>query len=100
MSASHRRSVLVTGGSGLLGRAVLHDLVQAGWQVHATVHSTPVQLQQVQCHSVDLTHSDAVETLLVSVRPSAVVHCAAERRPDVVDEVVIYYARCLLYYGV
>src|SRR3546814_468178 len=80
-------SVRVAGCSGLLGRAVLRALVAAGLQVHATQHSRPVAQAGVQSHSVDLTQREAVEALIAALQPSAVVHCAAERRPDVVDEV-------------
>ena len=71
-------SVLVTGGSGLLGRSVCAALAAAGYAVTPLSHSkvgpglVPYDLRA-------LSPASASELIAGHV---AVVHCAAERRPD------------------
>lgn len=71
MSAPTKGRALVTGGSGLLGRQVVAALTEAGWEVAAPTHA-----------ACDLTHAEAVDHLLESVRPALIVNCAALRHPD------------------
>ncbi|XP_019747491.1 methionine adenosyltransferase 2 subunit beta isoform X1 [Hippocampus comes] len=75
------RRVLVTGASGLLGRAVLKEFQKRGCAVTGTAYrrAGPCLLR------CDLTDEDAVKTLMSQCKPHVVVHCAAERRPDVVE---------------
>ncbi|KAL8286797.1 hypothetical protein RQP46_004325 [Phenoliferia psychrophenolica] len=74
--------VLITGASGLLGRAVLREFKQAGHDVTGTAFTrTGEGLVQV-----DLQDKDALEKLVNEVKPQVVVHCAAERRPDVAEK--------------
>ncbi|BEI91315.1 uncharacterized protein CcaverHIS019_0401350 [Cutaneotrichosporon cavernicola] len=77
---SESRRVVVTGASGLLGRAVVEAFRARGDDVTALAHTrvrdgfTPL----------DLTDTKAVEAFFE--RPvDVVVHCAAERRPDVAE---------------
>lgn len=65
------KTVLVTGGSGLLGRQVVSALAAEGWQVVAPTHA-----------ACDLIQPEAVRGLLESVCPALIVNCAAERHPD------------------
>ena len=71
-------SVLVTGASGLLGRSVVSQLTRNGFTVTALSHSnngphhTPFDLRRL----TPVTASQLV------AGHAAVVHCAAERRPD------------------
>src|SRR5260370_23212030 len=59
--------ILVTGGSGFLGRQVLAVLAQRGYQnVSAPAHA-----------DYDLTHGDEVAACIRDVRPDAIVHLAA-----------------------
>jgi GDP-L-fucose synthase len=60
------RAVLVTGGSGFLGRQVVAKLRAAGAEV-AVARSA----------EFDLTHQDAVEALFAGTKPELVVHLAA-----------------------
>jgi S-adenosylmethionine synthetase len=71
--------ILVTGASGLLGRAVFKHFEARGEPVIGTgfTRVSPPLLQ------LNLTDRVAVEAFLGTHRPSVVVHCAAERRPDV-----------------
>lgn len=63
--------VLVTGGSGTLGSQVVKALQLAEIEVVAPTHQ-----------AVDLTDPEAVESLLANTRPTHIVNCAAQRRPD------------------
>ncbi|MCX8014082.1 MAG: SDR family oxidoreductase [Rectinema sp.] len=74
-------NILVTGASGLLGRAVMKKLgSHDGWEVRGTAFSRvrpPLEM-------LDLTDEQQVARFFAVHRPDVVIHLAAERRPDVV----------------
>jgi S-adenosylmethionine synthetase len=74
--------VIVTGASGVLGTAVENALQAAGHEVTGLSHS------RAGCGLVqlDLTKQDEVEKLFERIQPDWVIHCAAERRPDVAEK--------------
>jgi dTDP-4-dehydrorhamnose reductase len=73
-------TVLLTGASGLLGRAVLRELTaEPAWQVCGTAFSRA----RPGLVRLDLCDEPAVAAFLDRTRPDAIVHAAAERRPDV-----------------
>ncbi len=75
--------VLVTGAEGFIGSAVVHALVQAGVQVHASIfdQSTLWRLQDVLDHIVlnttDITDAQAARNLIRRTAPVSVIHLAA-----------------------
>lgn len=70
--------VLVTGGSGLLGSALVELLARKGHAVVATYHShKPKPLSSVKWVKVDISQGYLLEDLAWKERPQAVVHCAA-----------------------
>ncbi|WFC95064.1 Vacuolar protein sorting-associated protein vps5 [Malassezia brasiliensis] len=73
--------VLVTGASGLLGRAVVAAAEARGDEVVGVAHSRA----QGALRKLDLCDADAVRALLADVQPDAVIHTAAERRPDAME---------------
>ncbi|WFD06596.1 Vacuolar protein sorting-associated protein vps5 [Malassezia vespertilionis] len=73
--------VLVTGASGLLGRALMTACEDAGYDTHGTAFSRANA--KVAC--VDLRESAEVDVLVQACKPDVVLHTAAERRPDVVE---------------
>jgi S-adenosylmethionine synthetase len=77
------RRVVVTGASGVLGTAVYNAFKAAEWNTIGLARSgiAPGLTQ------IDLLDEAAVEALFRHSRPHWVVHCAAERRPDVVEKV-------------
>jgi sorting nexin-1/2 len=73
--------VLVTGASGLLGRAVVQRLKEDGHEVVGVGLSR----SNIEVTKLDLTDEEALQRFLDSTQPEAIVHTAAERRPDVVE---------------
>ena len=72
-------SILITGASGLLGRAVRHACTQVpAWHVSGLAFS--------RAHNgldrLDLCDARAVKEYLDARQPRIILHCAAERRPD------------------
>jgi S-adenosylmethionine synthetase len=74
--------VIVTGASGVLGSAVLNAFETAGHDVVGLGHSRVIGKIQ----KVDLTKVDEVNTFFNKFKPNWVIHCAGERRPDVVEK--------------
>ena len=73
--------LLVTGASGLLGRAVMQECTRAGHEVIGLAFSR-VSGALVK---LDLTDAEAIHSLIQRERPDVVINLAAERRPDVVE---------------
>ncbi|BGP39999.1 hypothetical protein JCM10450v2_003979 [Rhodotorula kratochvilovae] len=73
--------VLVTGASGLLGRAVLAEFKAKGHDVKGTAYSRA----SGDLVKLDLQDEEAVKAFFEDYKPEVVVHCAAERRPDAVE---------------
>ncbi|KAF9335484.1 hypothetical protein BG006_011413 [Podila minutissima] len=74
--------VIVTGASGLLGRAVAKEFKDAGHEVIGLAFSRA----KGDLKKLDLEDSPAVEAFVDHEKPDVIVHCAAERRPDVVEK--------------
>ncbi|KAF9114839.1 hypothetical protein BGX27_009676 [Mortierella sp. AM989] len=74
--------VLVTGASGLLGRAVMTEFKNAGHEVIGAAYSRA----NGDLKKLNLEDSAAVEAFIDQGKYDVVVHCAAERRPDVVEK--------------
>ncbi|KAI6107607.1 hypothetical protein EDD17DRAFT_1882790 [Pisolithus thermaeus] len=76
------KRVLITGASGVLGSAV-YDAFRAGpHTVLGLAHSRAVG----NLVRADLTQADDTRRVLEEFKPDWVVHCAAERRPDVAEK--------------
>ncbi|KAF8342764.1 NAD-P-binding protein [Cantharellus anzutake] len=76
-----KAKVLVTGASGVLGNAVYNAFKKSStnYEVKGLAHSRPTD----ELIPLDLTDEAKVKELISSFEPDWVVHCAAERRPDV-----------------
>ncbi|GIU02986.1 dTDP-4-dehydrorhamnose reductase family protein [Shewanella morhuae] len=74
--------VMVTGATGLLGRAVVKQLKLAGHEVVATGFNRASE----RVYKLDLTAPTDVEAFIARELPQVIVHCAAERRPDVSEQ--------------
>ncbi|XP_071951791.1 methionine adenosyltransferase 2 subunit beta-like [Antedon mediterranea] len=76
------KKVLITGASGLLGRAILKEFSNnASWEVLGLAFSRSGN----NLKKVDLTDETAIKDTLNTFKPDVVVHSAAERRPDIVQ---------------
>ncbi|KAF4511076.1 hypothetical protein G6O67_002909 [Ophiocordyceps sinensis] len=78
-----RRTVLVTGATGLLGREVAKTFRLGGWHVKAAGYS---RADGVDVLRVDVRSEDELAKVLDENKPQVVVHCAAEKAPDKVDQ--------------
>ncbi|KAJ2809510.1 hypothetical protein H4R20_000011 [Coemansia guatemalensis] len=73
--------VVVTGASGLLGRAVLKEVSKRGYAAIGTAFSRA----GAGLERLDLNDTTAVAQFMELHQPQAVIHCAAEVRPDIVE---------------
>lgn len=74
--------MLVTGGSGFVGRAVLGPLVRDSYEVHALCNTgARPQVPGVHVHRVDLMDRAATAELVGRVRPTHLLHLAWYTKP-------------------
>lgn len=76
MSAPVAGSVLVTGGSGYLGAALIRRLERAGLDVHATSRTAHARGGETTWWEVDLTDEGATAQVVNAVRPTVIWHLA------------------------
>ena len=76
--------VLITGASGLLGRAVHEQARELQHDIRALAFTRSDPDKQLV--KLDLTDEDALTQCLNDFQPDIIVHTAAERRPDVVEK--------------
>jgi dTDP-4-dehydrorhamnose reductase len=74
------KSLLVTGGSGLLGSAVVRQAV-GRFKVLSTYHMNPVSLEGAEFIHADLLNEKDLGTLSLE-KPEIIVHCAALTNVD------------------
>lgn len=74
--------VLITGASGLLGRAIMKQFSNSDkWDVLGLAHSRATGVLK----KVDLLDFDETKRVVKNFKPHILIHAAAERRPDVVE---------------
>ncbi|KAI9507582.1 NAD-P-binding protein [Russula earlei] len=79
--------VVVTGASGVLGTAVFDAFASRADAAHTVIglaHSRPGGERNLR--ALNLLDSDAVSALIRDTKPHWVIHCAAERKPDVAEK--------------
>lgn len=69
--------VLLTGGSGFIGRHLLARLDSAGVEIHCTTRSSAPAGLPGSWHSLELADPEAVDRLVSEVRPEVVFHLAS-----------------------
>ncbi|KAJ3001843.1 UNVERIFIED_CONTAM: Methionine adenosyltransferase 2 subunit beta [Siphonaria sp. JEL0065] len=74
-------TVIVTGASGLLGRAVFQAL-----QNDFNVIGTAFSRSNGSLLKLDITNHEKIKQFIDTHKPVAVIQCAAERRPDVAEK--------------
>jgi len=75
--------IIITGASGLLGRALVRTFKDASWDVVGWGFS---RADGISIKKVDLTHQSAVNEALLDFVPSVLIHAAAERHPDNIEK--------------
>lgn len=70
------KKILVTGGSGFLGKHLIHELINAGAEV-AVIDIRKGQYTGVQYHQIDLNDIDALNKCLKTIQPEIIYHLAA-----------------------
>ncbi|XP_032237811.1 methionine adenosyltransferase 2 subunit beta [Nematostella vectensis] len=80
MAAKQR--ILITGASGLLGRALMNEFTQySAWEVLGLAYSRV----HGNLKKANLLDFDEMSKLVIDFKPHLLIHAAAERRPDVVE---------------
>ena len=68
--------VLVTGGSGLIGRYCLPQLQAKGYEVHAVSSMARASTSTIQWHKANLLDIEQVRALMRTLKPSHLLHLA------------------------
>jgi len=76
--------VLIVGSTGLLGRALIDELREKF--IVVTHSNTRKPKKYTENYQIDLSEELAIDKLLFKSRPSYVIYCAAERRPNICFE--------------
>lgn len=71
-----KKKVLVTGGSGFIGRYVLPLLIERGYEIYAISSRTIEKTSAVSWIKADLFDSSKIEEILKSVCPTHLLHMA------------------------
>jgi len=80
-----KKKVLVTGAGGFLGWNLCRTAVE-DFNVIGVYHARPVVVKGVQGEKCDITDFRALRELFLRIKPDAVIHAAAESKPDVCQE--------------
>jgi nucleoside-diphosphate-sugar epimerase len=73
---AERPRVLLTGGTGFVGRAIVPPLLEAGVDLHIVSRAAPPPPDGVVQHVADLLDETAARALLRDVRPALLIHSA------------------------
>ncbi|MBN2188831.1 MAG: NAD(P)-dependent oxidoreductase [Chitinispirillaceae bacterium] len=80
-----KKKLLVTGAGGFLGWNICRTAVNE-FSVTGVYRMRPVAVDDVQPEKCDLTDFSSLRELFLRIAPDAVIHAAAESRPDVCQE--------------
>src|SRR5215813_9042720 len=93
-------NLLVTGSSGLIGSEVVEHFARRGWDVHGVdnnmraiffgpsgdtrwnQHRLEAKYKKFRHHELDIRDRSGIQSLLETIRPSLIVHCAAQPSHD------------------
>ena len=75
--------IMVTGATGLLGRALVKHLTEQG--EHQLIVCGFSRMNDAG-YRLDLTQANQVAEFVALHKPDVIVHCAAERRPDISEQ--------------
>ncbi len=75
------KKLLVTGASGFLGWNICQIAASQG-QVYGTYSSKAVEIPGVNIIQLDLTHFQGLKALIEEIKPTAIIHAAAQSKPN------------------
>lgn len=78
-------NIIISGGSGLLGRAVVHRLRSKEYPHNHQVTALSFTRAGPGSERLDLRDEQTISQFLRTRKPDVFIHCAAERRPDVAE---------------
>lgn len=72
------KKVLITGGSGYIGKNVLEKLVNMNYEIHVVSRykSQKIYESSTYWHQVDLIESDDIQDLMSDIKPEFLIHLA------------------------
>jgi dTDP-4-dehydrorhamnose reductase len=76
-----KKKLLITGASGFLGWTLCQK-ASVEWDVIGTSFSHTVTIPGISVFTCDITDKNAVSDLIASVKPDAIIHCAAASQPN------------------
>ncbi|KAF8524398.1 hypothetical protein BU17DRAFT_74842 [Hysterangium stoloniferum] len=76
--------VIITGASGVLGSAVYAAFKSSSHEILGTAYTRAKEHPELR--AIDLLDESAVEAVIKTWKPEWIIHCAAERRPDVAEK--------------
>jgi dTDP-4-dehydrorhamnose reductase len=82
-----RQRLLITGGTGYLGRELLRQALAQGWRLSATYHSQPPpDSADMTWLPLDVRQAGAVDRVIETIRPDVIIHTAFQQSgPDMWD---------------
>ena len=75
------QKLLITGASGFLGYN-LCQLAKPEWEIYGTHFSRPLEIPNVTTIKLDLTDFQELQRLFAEIKPTAVIHTAAQSSPN------------------
>jgi len=76
------KNIMITGASGLLGRAIFEKLFTDNFNILGTSFSR----YNEDLLKLDLTDFNLVRKCVDKFQPDYIIHCAAERSPDICEK--------------
>ncbi|MCF8240839.1 MAG: SDR family oxidoreductase [Melioribacteraceae bacterium] len=85
--------VLITGGSGNLGRYLISEFQKNQNEVIATVHSKNIDTDKVKSVEMDLANPDNIRKLIDEYNPQILIHAGAVSNPQKAERLEQDYVR-------
>ncbi|KAF8427490.1 C-3 sterol dehydrogenase [Tirmania nivea] len=90
--ATEKKTAVVTGATGQLGRQIVKAFEKEGWEVFGTEERQELdgwigfsRAKPPAIRKVDLQNREEVVNVLDEVKPKILIHCAANRFPDICE---------------
>jgi dTDP-4-dehydrorhamnose reductase len=68
--------VLILGGSGLVGAAVINEMTEySQFDVYSTYFQNPILLNQGRCFKLDIEEENSINSILNTLKPQIIISC-------------------------